>query len=172
MQQMECMFLKRAAELSREWGNSLYMVQLDLTKAFDRVLHSAVVRALRLQTAPLQCIAAICAILLQSKAAATLGHINAKAVNMLRGLPQGAPESPIKITLVTELVVRPLMVKWRNEGLCWSLDGLQLSAICYADDIILVSESKSGLEQMLADIVRAFGDVGLEVSLPKCHWTS
>jgi len=164
--------LKRAAELSREWGKSLYMVQLDLTKAFDRVLHSAVVRALRLQSASLQCIAVICGILLQSKAAATLGHISAKAVNMLRGLPQGAPESPIIFTLITELVLRPLMVKWRTEGLCWSLDGLQLSAICYADDIILVSESKSGLEKMLADIVRAFGDVGLEVSLPKCHWTS
>ena len=41
----------------------------------------------------------------------TLGHISAKAVNMLRGLPQGAPESPIIFTLVTELVLRPLMAK-------------------------------------------------------------
>ena len=47
-----------------------------------------------------------------------------------------------------------------------------MSAVCDADDIILVSESKSGLEKMLADIVRVFGEVGLEVSLPKCHWTS
>ena len=83
------------------------MVQLDLTNAFDRVLHSAVVRALRLQSASLQCIAAICGILSQSKAAATLGHVSAKAVNMLRGLPQGALESPIIFTLVTELVLRP-----------------------------------------------------------------
>ena len=38
----------RAAEVSREWGLKLYAVQIDLKKAFDRVLHSAALRAVAL----------------------------------------------------------------------------------------------------------------------------
>ena len=67
--------LKMAAELSHDWGNSLYMVELDLTKAFDSVLHSTVLCSLSSQNTSLQCIASICGMLLQIKVAATLVHI-------------------------------------------------------------------------------------------------
>ena len=101
--------IKRALELSKEWGKSIFMAQLDLRKAFDRVAHSSVVNALKLQGASLQCVAVLCAILNQSTAAVTLGHVKAMPILMQRGLPQGAPESPLLFTLVTEAVLRPLI---------------------------------------------------------------
>ena len=78
--------LKRTAELSKEWKKPLFLAQLDLTKAFDRELHSAVVKALRLQGVSLQCLAIICNVFLKSKAATTLGHVTAEVVDMLQGL--------------------------------------------------------------------------------------
>ena len=164
--------LKRAIELSREWGQTLFLVQLDLTKAFDKVLHSAVARALRLQSASLQCVAVICAILRQSTIATSLGHVRAAAIDMQRGLPQGAPESPLIFTLVTELVLRPLLGKWKRNGMGWFLDLFSLCNVCYADDIVLASKSKESLELMLSDVITSFKDVGLDVSYQKCHWTS
>ena len=161
--------LKRTAERSKEWKKPLFLAQLDLTKAFDRELHSAVVKALRLQGVSLQCLAIICNVFLKSKAATTLGHVTAEVVDMLRGLPQGAPESPLTFTLVTEMVLRPLMQKWQSSGMGWLFDGLFLSCVCYADDIILVASSKKDLEKMLADVLLAFQEVGLEVSFPKCR---
>ena len=104
--------LKRAAELSREWGLKLYVVQLDLCRAFDRVKHSAVIRALKLQGCSLQCIAVLCALLSQSQVAISLGHVKASSVDMLRGLPQGAPESPMIFVLIMEYVLRPLLWRW------------------------------------------------------------
>ena len=53
--------VKRAAELSREWGRSFYVAQIDLSKAFDQVLHSAALKALKLQSASLQCVAVFAA---------------------------------------------------------------------------------------------------------------
>ena len=43
--------IKRVAELSREWQLELYVVELGLSKAFERVKHSAASRALNLQSA-------------------------------------------------------------------------------------------------------------------------
>ena len=40
--------IKRILELCREWNRSVHVVQIDLSKAFDRVLHSSVLQALRL----------------------------------------------------------------------------------------------------------------------------
>ena len=164
--------IKRAAELSREWKIPLYVAQLDLKKAFHRVLHSAVMNALRMQSASCQCIAIMCALLLQSKAAGSLGHVRAPAVHMHRGLPQGAPESPLLFTLVTELVLRPLLARWKQRGSGWSFSGLHVVVICYADDIILVSERKIDLETMISETITAFASVGLEVGTGKSHWSS
>ena len=162
----------RAIELSKEWGKTLFIAQLDLTKAFDKVLHSGVINALKLQGASLQCTAILCALLKQSKASVNLGNIQAPPIDMHRGLPQGAPESPLLFTLVTELILRPLLRKWRAGGHGWSFDEFFIAVICYADDVLIVSHDLQSLEKMLVDIIEGFASVGLEVSPEKCHWTS
>ena len=164
--------LRRAAELGREWSQPLFVVQLDLSKAFDRVKHSAVIKALKLQGCSLQCVAVLCALYNQSEMSARLGHVEARAAHMHRGLPQGAPESPLVFTLVTECVLRPLLASWRMRGSGWKLDDFWLPCVCFADDILLASGSMRDLERMVAEVIRAFADVGLDVSASKCHWTS
>ena len=64
------------------------------------------------------------------------------------------------------------MKQWDQQGLGWHLDGFFLSAVCYADDILLFASSKTDLETMLCSVIEAFAVVGLEVGLDKCHWTS
>jgi hypothetical protein len=54
----------------------------------------------------------------------------------------------------------------------FTLDEMRLLSVSYADDIILIGASKSQLEQMLRDLVEAFGNVGLTFGAPKTHWTS
>ena len=164
--------LKRASELSREWDKGLFVLQLDLSKAFDRVKHSAIIRALKLQGCSLQCLAVLCAMLQNSKTSATLGPFTSDPVDLDRGLPQGAPESPLIFTLVTELILRPLLHTWSRRGSGWRLDAFWLAAICFADDILLVSESRRDLERMFTEVVMAFAEAGLEVSVSKCHFTS
>ena len=164
--------IKRAAELSREWCKSMFICQLDLSRAFDRVKHSTIIKALKLQGCSMQCLAVLCAMLGQGQTASVLGHVQAAATSMNRGLPQGAPESPLIFTLVTEFILRPLLQKWRATGCCWKLDSFWLACVCYADDILLVASSKTDLEKMVAEVQSAFATAGLDVSPKKCHWTS
>ena len=46
-----------------------------------------------------------------------------------------------------------------------------LSAVCYADDVLLISSSKADLEKMAAEVIAAFLLVGLEVGAEKSHWS-
>ena len=164
--------VKRAAELSKEWKIPLFAAQLDLKKAFDRVLHSALLNALRSQGASVQCLAVAAALLKQSTAKISLGHVASANVTLNRGLPQGAPESPLIFVLVTDMVLQTLMRVWKERGSGWSFSGLYISAICYADDIILLSSSKKDLELMISEVIDAFLRVGLEVGTDKSHWSS
>ena len=162
----------RAVELSREWDLPIYAAQLDLRRAFDRVKHSACLKALLLQGASQQCMAVFCAILQQSSLQATLGHIGAEGVTLCRGLPQGAPESPIVFVMVMEMVLRTLQESWRKRGLGWQLDAFWLCVVCYADDVVLLATSKQSLSIMVLEVVYALEEVGLSVSAGKSHWTS
>ena len=50
---------------------------------------------------------------------ACLGTVTSNKVQMSRGLPQGAPESPVIFTMIMELVLRDLIKSWisRKTGL-------------------------------------------------------
>ena len=101
-----------------------------------------------------------------------MGPIHTKLVELMRGVPQGAPKSQLIFILVTEYVLRPLLTKWKSRGSGWFLDTLWLSNVCYADDILLMSSSLTDLRLMLDELAEAFSLVGLEVSLDKTHWSS
>ena len=47
-----------------------------------------------------------------------------------------------------------------------------MAAVCYADDIMVLSSSKVDLQRMISELIDAFAQVGLDVSTDKCHWTS
>ena len=52
------------------------------------------------------------------------------------------------------------------------MDEFWLSAVCYADDMLLICSSKADLEKMAAEVIAAFLFVGLEVGAEKFHWSS
>ena len=164
--------LKRAAELSREWGIPLFAIQIDLKRAFDKISHAAVASALKRKGVPTQLIAVLCKMWLQSSVTAKLGHATSKKIAMHRGVPQGAPDSPLIFTCVMDEILSELQASWAARDLGWSMDTFWLPAVGYADDVILLAKSKEDAETMLHEAILAFADAGLEVGMEKTHWTS
>ena len=54
----------------------------------------------------------------------------------------------------------------------FNLDGLLLTNLAFADDIVLIAESLEDLEAMAARLSLALWDIGLEISWDKCKWTT
>ena len=169
-----CFFflLLTAAELSREWQREIVVVQLDVKKAFDHVDHRAAFRAMKLQGVNLFSMALIAAIWSGSCMKARLGTVASNKVQMSRGLPQGAPESPVIFTMIMELVLRDLIKSWISRKLAWRLDDFTLGAICYADDVVLIAVSVSAAETMVSEVIEKLKEVRLTVGAQKTRWTS
>ena len=149
------------------------VAQLDLKKAFDKVKHSAIAELLHKKGVSDQLVAILCRWWQHSTMEVRLGHVTAdRPVQADRGVPQGAPESPLIFVLVTDEILGSLQSRWRDEGRGWTCDELHLSCLGYADDILLFARSKEDLEAMIADCCEAFGAAGLEVGLEKTHWSS
>ena len=91
---------------------------------------------------------------------------------MSRGLPQGAPESPVIFTVVMELILRDLIKSWKVRKLAWSLDDFVLAAIWYATNVVLAATSVAAAEVMVAEVIAKLKEVGLSVGAEKPHWTS
>ena len=76
-----------------------------MSKAFDKVYHSAILTALdRIQSGS-QLRAFAANMLKQNSVCLSLGNIRTEKVRLDRGVPQGAPESPFLFILVTEMVL-------------------------------------------------------------------
>ena len=167
--------LLRAAELAREWGKPLFVAQLDLEKAFDHVRREAAIAALRLQGASLHTIAWISKLWEAHSIEMRMGHVRSKRFETSRGLPQGAPESPVVFTLLAEYVLRGLQQRWekeRGKGYGFGMDDWIFTCLAYADDIILVAESKEALERMIREATEAFRGAGLNIGHAKTNWSS
>ena len=164
--------IQRIAELAREWRQPVCIAQVDLKKAFDHVRHSAAMEAMQQQGISPQAQAIMAQLWQQSTIKARLGAETSEAVPLHRGLPQGAPESPLIFTIIVEMLLRRLEATWRARGWGFIIDDLKAFSVCYADDIILIAADKEHLELMIQDLVKAFGDIGLTFGAQKTHWTS
>ena len=93
-----------------------------------------------------------------------MGSITTERFETTRGLPQGAPESPVVFTLIAEMV--------QDQKVGFKIDSWWLPSLAYADDIILLARSRAALDYMMVEAREAFAEVGLEFGHAKTNWSS
>ena len=157
----------RIGELCREWNLECNAAQLDVRKAFDHVCHAAALRAMEEMGVGVHSRALIAKAWSLSKVRARLANTTSEPVSLERGLPQGAPESPIIFAMILECVVRRCEKKWAAKGWGFWLDGVRWVSASYADDIFLISATKRDLEAMIKDITAELEAVGLGLGANK-----
>ena len=162
--------LTRVAELAREW-------QLDSRQAFDTIKHSAVIDALFEKQVPLQLIAVLVAWWSQSEVSVRVQSVSShRKIRVQRGVPQGAPESPLVFVMTTDCALGSLQPRWQSDA-GWSFDSplgrLWVSCLAYAFDILVFARTELALTQMIGECCAEFGKIGLEVVLDKkTFWSS
>ncbi|KAF8794330.1 Retrovirus-related Pol polyprotein type-2 like protein [Argiope bruennichi] len=117
--------------------SSISLAVLDMEKAFDSVSHDAIFDALAAR------------------------QVSPTLVEPTRGVRQGDPLSPLLFLLVFEEVLKSIPV---FEG--YVLHG-RINHIAYADDLVLVADSISGLNNIANKILPALHASGLNISVEK-----
>ena len=125
--------IERCTELAREWSIPVFIAQPELMKAFDRISHESMAEVLSRKNLSPQLVAVLCSWWCCSfYLEVRLGHVTSDhCVSVDRGVVMVADEI---------------------------LDGLRLSCLGYADDVLLFSWSKASLEAMVEDCFKNFGE--------------
>lgn len=139
----------------------LHLVSLDLSKAFDSVHHKSIISTLRGIGCPARLIGHLRRV--YSGATTTLRYRGESLTTRVkRGVLQGDPMSPVLFNYIIDRALASL-----NSSLGYFLGDQRISAIAFADDIILVSGSKMGLQRNLDGMTTALRAHGLTLNVKK-----
>ncbi|KAJ3581332.1 hypothetical protein NHX12_016765, partial [Muraenolepis orangiensis] len=150
---------------SRVERSSLAMVFIDLAKAFDSVSHDHLRETLVKRRTDPGIVELIndsyrgCSTRVQTDN----GYTRRIAIKI--GVKQGDPLSP----LLFNLAIDPLLSKLQEVGEGFDMGDEKLTVMAYADDLVLLSNSWSGMSKNMA-VLEAFCNLtGLRVNTRKCH---
>lgn len=150
--------LKEHRRLAREH----HVATLDLRRAFDTVSHGSVLRALRRFNVSEKLINFIASSYDGAATAITFGKHTTAQMPIRRGVKQGDPLSP----LLFNMILDELLDGIPNEaGL--SFGGSKISAMAYADDLILLANSTSAMKELIRHCVGFFRKRGLDINAEK-----
>ena len=144
----------------REYRLPLYLVFIDLKKAFDSVEFSAVLSALQDQGIPLQ-VRTVLKKTFEDAASQIVFDGEEINIEVKRGVRQGDSLSPKLFNACFEEVFRGLRKEWSTKGI--NVDGRRLTHLRFADDVVIISHDCRQLQVMLKQLEKRLKTVGLEI---------
>ena len=149
---------------SLEWSMPLWIVSIDLRKAFDRIEHRALMAALQAQGLSSEYIS-----LLELLYRHQIGVVDDYRFPIRRGVRQGDVLSPLLFNAALEHALAQWKSQLSGEGFALtSRDGEErLTNIRYADDILLFAQSRAEAVSMLESMAEVLSSYGLEMNVAK-----
>lgn len=141
---------------------SLHVATVDVSKAFDTVAHEAIHRALEELGLPPGFLQYIRNTYARATTTLKLQDRVTAPIHLGRGVKQGDPLSPLLFNLVVDRALGVL-----SEEVGYTLEGVRVNALAYADDIVLMSSTPRGLQENLKRIEYALERSGLAVNQRK-----
>ena len=149
---------------SRREKRNLAVSSIDLSKAFDRCYHSAIIHAMEEFDLP-QYLKMNIKNMLQKHSMLFRGSDGTVKVKPKRGVPQGSPISGTLFILVLNGIVERMnrMNPYTAGGIDYAI-----GSVCLVDDLVVMSHSKAELSQKLVALKEDLAGVGLTVNMRKC----
>ncbi|CAB4037837.1 Hypothetical predicted protein [Paramuricea clavata] len=94
-------------------------------------------------------------------------------IKVTAGVKQGCPISPVLFNLTSELLIRTALSRSQdNPSIPFKLHNQPISILAYADDLVLISRTREGLQVLLDDISLAADVLNLSFRQDKCSTLS
>ena len=128
-------------------NRSLYITALDFKNAFGSVPHSMITDCLKKKGFPEEFVKVIDNVYTGSTTKIMTNHFASEDIEIKKGTKQGCPVSPLLFNLCLEPLFNAISSTNINDGY-WirsSKGEATFNILAYADDILLISETESGM---------------------------
>lgn len=146
-----------------EEGSTVYAGFLDFSKAFDKVNHKILIRKLYSQSVPCYLIRIISAMFDNTLVNVNFNNIMSNSFSPMNGVRQGGVLS----SLLFCFYIDGLLSKINNMKIGCRYGLAKMNIQAYADDIVVLSPSFSGLQQILDVVAAQVTSLGLTLNETK-----
>ena len=149
--------LRQMSEKACEKGKQLYMCFVDLEKAYDRVDRKGVWEVMKMYGVGGHTLEAVKSFYEGSKACVRVGNGESRMFEVNVGLRQGCVMSPWLFNLYMDAVMKEVNGRVMGKGVKLEHSGREwmINQLLYADDTVLIADSRDSLQRM----VNVFGEV-------------
>ncbi|CAL7932954.1 unnamed protein product [Xylocopa violacea] len=145
-------------------GKPLFVLSIDLTKAFDSIHPSAIENALISKGVDQHTVAYIMSTYKDSDTCIECHGQRSSPINMCRGVRQGDTNSPILFNIAMDDFVSSI-----NPSFGVTLGEANIGCLLFADDIVLLSDSEHGMREHLFNLRTFLGRTHMEINPSKCR---
>ncbi|KAK2577953.1 hypothetical protein KPH14_000752 [Odynerus spinipes] len=140
----------------------LYLASVDVAKAFDCVTHNAIRDTLKTKGLPAPMIDYIANVYERSVTRLACGNWESDPIHPTCGVKQGDPLSPIIFNMIMDRLIRQIPPEVGVE-----IGGKHHNVFAFADDLIFVASTPTGLQQVLDLASTYLAKCGLNINATK-----
>lgn len=139
-----------------------HVAVLDFAKAFDTVSHTALIEVLRERGLPDGFCNYVARLYATSETVLDVNGTRSGPARVGQGVRQGDPLSPLLFNMAMDAILASL-----PQGVGYGLESERVSALAYADDLVLLAGSKVGMQTSIDSVWSTGRTMGLFVSHAK-----
>ena len=160
--------LRNIAEKAWDRDKNLYLAFLDLKSAFDVVPRKEIWNALIAKGVPGDLLAAIQSAYQGAMAVVRMNGMESEPFPIARGVRQGDSLSPLLFINVMDEIhkICKRRTAWTTIGK-WNLRTVLIQSLLYADDIVLIADTKTKLQQALVEWEEELLRKGMQINTSK-----
>jgi uncharacterized protein YaaW (UPF0174 family) len=169
--QINIKIIDETLEKAKKEKKDITLVFLDIKKAFDSVGHDHLRQTIMNSPLPSKLQRLIMNLLSHNETQVHVGLYKTKTIKIEKGVFQGSPISPLLYNLSTDFILQELTEPdIANEfGFRLGEDLNCVSVLGFADDTVLIANSKTSAEILTSMAINRFKEIGLEINFKKSH---
>jgi len=151
-------------QFAKEWNFELWICKIDIRKAFDTLDWGTLITALQNCTIDEHTLRAIMESYKLPQGRVKVNGHTSEPFDKSRGTRQGDPISALLFCIAMEFIFKPLVRKWKAQGIGVAItESDLLNNLRFADDTLLIATTQQHLEIMTNDLQTALNDAQLFV---------
>ena len=151
-------------------NKSLYITALDFRNAFGSVDHNMITHCLHEKGFPAEFCDIIANIYFGSSTKIITNRFTSPPIGVKRGTKQGCPVSPLLFNICLEPLFKAINLLNQKDGysFIWNNKTVNFNVLAYADDLLLISDSRQGMSNILKTCEMFCNFSKMELAPNKC----